>query len=281
MKRLIVTADDFGLSPAVNRAVEEGWRRGILTGASLMVTADGAEEAAAIARRCPGLTVGLHLVLLQGRSAVSHTGFPSLTDRSGFFGTDPVVGGMRLFFLRSLRNQIRREIEAQCELFRSFGLPLTHLDGHLNIHLHPAVFGILTEMIPRYGIRTLRLTRETSVARDLARPGGVDALILGILSRRLITHMDRLGVRCTDHVRGVIGSGMLNEERIVRILRELPDGVTELVTHPSDGDDEGVTRWRPGYRGADELAALTSPRIRDLVGSCGISLSSYREIAGA
>jgi hopanoid biosynthesis associated protein HpnK len=147
-KSLIITADDFGISESVNLAVITGWRHGLLTCASLMVTGAAFSQAIALAKENPGLQTGLHLTLVQGRSAAEHKGFPSLTHHDGSFSHDPVFAGMRLFFLKSLQKQIEIEIEAQIEKFLSTGLPLTHIDGHLNIHMHPTVFAILCKLMP-------------------------------------------------------------------------------------------------------------------------------------
>src|SRR5512138_2803831 len=102
MKQLIINADDFGLSPEVNRAIIRGWREGILTSASLMVGAPAFAEAVKMARENSGLQVGLHLTLVQGRSVVDHSGFPCLTDREGAFPHDPFFAGMRMFFIKAL-----------------------------------------------------------------------------------------------------------------------------------------------------------------------------------
>ncbi|HYS44667.1 MAG TPA: ChbG/HpnK family deacetylase, partial [Geobacteraceae bacterium] len=102
MKELIINADDFGLSSGANRAIIKAWREGVLTSASLMVTGEAFDEAVALARENPGLQVGLHLTLVQGRAALPHGGFPTLIDEQGHFPNDPVIAGMRYFFLRPL-----------------------------------------------------------------------------------------------------------------------------------------------------------------------------------
>src|ERR1700686_3217662 len=121
MKELIINADDFGLSSGANRAIIKAWREGILTSASLMVAGEAFDEAVTLARENPGLQVGLHLTLVQGRAVLSHGGFPSLADNMGDFPTDPVQAGMRYFFLKPLRRQLRAEIEAQIVKFRETG----------------------------------------------------------------------------------------------------------------------------------------------------------------
>ncbi|GAB4304093.1 MAG: hopanoid biosynthesis-associated protein HpnK [Desulfuromonadia bacterium] len=276
MKRLIVTADDFGMSTSVNRGIEIAWREGILTSASLMVTGEAAAGAVETARRCPGLFVGLHLTLLQGKSAARHPEFPSLTDRQGFFGNDPVVGGMRLFFLKSLRKQIRREIEAQFERFLSFGLSLTHVDGHLNIHLHPTVLSLLLELAPRYGIRSIRLTRE-DLGRIRFRPSGnlVDAFLVNRLALRAEPCLRQRGIAHADEVRGVLESGRVDEGSLLRMIDTLGEGSTEFYCHPAWENDPVTAGWRPGYDGPRELRALTSREVVERIRAQGVLLGDY------
>src|SRR5258707_9683756 len=157
-RRLIVNADDFGLSSSVNEAVIRAHREGILTGASLMVNESGFDEAIKLAKENPKLGVGLHLTLLQGHSALPSKKIPALVNSHGEFSGSPVGVGMKYFFKRSLREQLRAEIHAQFEKFHATGLPLDHVNGHLHLHLHPAVFRILMADAAPLGIERLRLT---------------------------------------------------------------------------------------------------------------------------
>ena len=137
-KCLIVTGDDFGRSAEVNEAVERFHRAGLLTQASLMVNEPGVEEAVRIARRNPGLTVGLHLTLCSGRAS----GKTPLADGRGFLPPSPAWAGLRYAFDRALRPALRAEIEAQFEAFAGLGFPPVYWDGHTHLHLHPAVFDL-------------------------------------------------------------------------------------------------------------------------------------------
>ena len=160
LKQLIITSDDFGLSSGVNLAVEKAWQDGILTCASIMPGAAAFDQAVDIARRNPGLQVGLHLTLVQGKSVLPPEQIPGLVDRAGNFSNNPITSGIRYFFDKGLYKQIRREIEAQILKVRETGIRLSHLDGHLNIHLHPTVFSFLTDLMPCYGISSFRLSQE-------------------------------------------------------------------------------------------------------------------------
>ena len=157
-RRLIVNADDFGRSASINQAVIRAHREGILTTASLMVNEPACEEAVALARENPTLGVGLHLTLLCGHSALPPEQIPGLVNAKGEFSNNPASAGFRYFFQRSLREPLRREIHAQFQKFRATGLPLDHVNGHLHLHLHPAVFRILMADADQLGIKRLRLT---------------------------------------------------------------------------------------------------------------------------
>ena len=149
-RRLIVNADDFGRTSAINQAVIRAHREGVLTTASLMVNEPAAAEAVALARENPRLGVGLHLTFLFGHSALPPSQIPGLVDERGEFGVHPAGAGFRFFFDRRLRAQLRAETHAQFQRFRATGLPLDHVNGHLHLHLHPVIFRILMEDADRW-----------------------------------------------------------------------------------------------------------------------------------
>src|SRR5689334_21835218 len=187
-KRLIVNADDFGRSPAINTAIIPAHREGILTTASLMVNGQACREAVELAWQNPKLGVGLHLTLVCGFSALSAEQIPDLVSQGHCFSDDPVRTGMALFFRRGLRSQLHREIAAQFRKFQQTGLPLDHVNGHLNIHLHPTVFRMLMDDAAQWGIRNFRLTQDPlwlnlRLGRGRWAYRLSHALVFGILSR--------------------------------------------------------------------------------------------------
>lgn len=276
-KSLIINADDFGISASVNRAVISGWQNGLLTSASLMVTGDAFDEAVALARQNPGMQTGLHLTLMQGRSAVHHKGFPALTHDDGNFPNDPVFAGMRMFFLKSLRKQLETEIEAQITKFIGTGLPLSHIDGHMNIHMHPTVFDILCRLMPKYNISTFRLTRErfgTELAISAERPFGkaVDAFIFGKLAARSLPRLKTARIGFADEVKGLLNSGRITEDYLLKALDRMQDGLTEIYLHPAENDNPEL----PDYRQKDEMHAISSSRVAEKIRAMGIRLCNYR-----
>ena len=281
MKEVILNADDFGLSEGANRGIMRGWQEGMLTGTSLMVGGGAFDEAVAFARANPGLQVGLHLTLVQGSAVLVQQGLPSLTDAGGEFSDDPVQAGMRYFFLKGLRKKLRQEIDAQLARCRDAGVELSHVDGHLNIHMHPVVFDILCELMPLYDIRSFRLTREdlpANLALDKKRVVGkcADAFIFAQLANRCRPRLDRLGIRYAGEVKGLLNSGRMTEEYLLRALEGVGEGLTEIYFHPGCHPCSTLTRRMPGYQHEAELAALTSLKVREKLARLGIKLRNYR-----
>jgi hopanoid biosynthesis associated protein HpnK len=247
--RLIVTADDFGLHPAVNQAVERGFREGVLRAASLMVTAPAVADAVARAKRMPGLAVGLHLVLADGLSALPPSRIPDLVDARGRFGDDMVRDGFRFFFLPHVRKQLGAEIRAQFGAFAATGLPLDHVNAHKHFHLHPTVLSLILSFGRDYGLQAVRWPSEPDSGPWL-KPW------LALMRRRL----RRAGVRSNDHVFGIQGTGAMDEQVLLDVVEHLPDGLSELYLHPATHGE--LTPGMANYRHADELAALLSPRVK-------------------
>lgn len=269
-RKLIVNADDFGRSDSINEAVIQAHQRGILTTASLMVNEPSCEAAVELARANPRLGVGLHLSLLCGRSALPPAEIPGLVDANARFGDNAASVGFRYFFMRSLREQLAREIRAQFERFRSTGLALDHVNGHLHLHLHPVVFPLMLETAREFGVRHVRLTRDC-FGLNARLAGGrwvyraSHAIIFGALSRRALPALRQAGLRHTDRVYGLLQDGRVDTNYILALLPHLGRGVSELYSHPS------LDEFR------NEFEALTDPRVRERLDSLGIQLIRYQD----
>ena len=286
-RQLIVSGDDFGAAPEVNAGVVRAHRDGVLTATSLMVTGAAADEAVSLARHHLRLAVGLHLVLAQGRAAAPPADIPRLATPAGAFGRRPVWLGFRYAWLgvsAAGRRELRREIVAQLDAYMATGLALTHVDGHLNMHLHPMVLAILLELAPHYGIRAMRLPRErlglalrrerAHAARKVAE-GAVFRLLGAYAAPRLRT----AGIAFAEQVYGLHQSGHVDEAYVLAVIGDLPAGVSELYCHPADGTPAALAPDQPGYDHAGELAALTGPRVRRALADSGVELTSYAALA--
>ena len=266
--RLIVTADDFGLHEAVNEAVERGYREGVLRAASLMVAAPAMLDAVERARRLPGLAVGLHLVLADGQAILPPARIPDLVDAHGRFNGAMVRNGFRFFFLPRVRRQLAAEIRAQFEAFAATGLPLDHVNAHKHFHLHPTIFSLMLSIGREFGLRAVRLPAEPGMGPWL-QPW------LALMRRR----MDRADIGYNDHVFGIRHTGAMDEATMLDILRDLPDGLSELYLHPAA--HEGLVASMAEYRHADELAALLSPRVRDTIAARYLLCRGFADPAAA
>jgi hopanoid biosynthesis associated protein HpnK len=281
LKFLIVTADDFGLREAVNVAVERAAREGVLTAASLMVGAPAAADAVRRARDLPGLAVGLHLVLADGWSVLPQRSIPALVDTERRFGNNMVKDGVRFFALPAVRRQLEAEIRAQFQAFADSGLPLDHVNAHKHFHLHPTLLEMLLRIGGEFGMQAVRLPREPAWAARRAGGPIAGPAVTGLLSPWLALMRRRLRaahIAHNDHVFGMSDSGSMDEPRLLEILGRLPDGVTEIYLHPAVASGAAVSPAMRGYRHADELAALTSPKVRAAVAACGAASGGFRDL---
>jgi chitin disaccharide deacetylase len=276
---LIVTADDFGLAPEVNAAVEAAHSNGILTAASLMIGAPAAADAVDRARRLPSLKVGLHIVLTDGFPMLPPSRLPNLVDRSGRFRSDMARASVGIFFDPTVRRQVADEIAAQFEAFVATGLRLDHVDCHKHWHLHPTIAGLILDIGQRYGMTALRVPREpVRVLRLIEkRMSSRLAWLTSICAALLKARVRRRGLLAADRVFGLAWSGAMTQSRLSGLLAHLPDGLTEIYFHPATSNS--FSGAAPGYRYSDELAALVAPRIVSAARGDDIRLVGYSDLA--
>lgn len=275
MKTLIVTADDFGADGAVNQAVEQAHRDGVLTAASLMVSGAAASDAVGRARRMPSLGVGLHLVLTDGRPTLPPDEVSRLVDSSGRFRADMVRSAIGITLQPAARRQLANEIEAQFAAFAATGLPLDHVNAHKHFHLHPVIASLVLRIGERYGMRAARAPVEPRAVLAMAEPGARARRDPAIPWARIVARrFRRAGVIVPDQVFGLAWSGAMDTGRLSGLLAALPDGVSEIYTHPAVAD-----AWpghAQGYRYVDELVALTN--VREAIRDHGIALARFGDL---
>jgi chitin disaccharide deacetylase len=267
LKSLIVTADDFGAATAVNEAVETAFREGILTATSLMIAAPAAGDAVQRARSLPGLGIGLHIVVVRGKSILPVTDIPAIADHNDQFDSNLVRAGFRYFFSPAARRQLRAEIRAQFDAFVQTGLPLDHVNAHNHMHLHPTVLSLILEIGRDYGMRAMRLPYEPA--------SGIGALFLKPWIWLTRQRLRRAGIRHNDFLLGLTATGSMDKDKMIAALANLPDGVSEIMTHPAIGDWDDSEPEAAGYRFADELAALIDPTVRDAAEQSGAARINF------
>ncbi len=281
---LVINADDFGLDPGINAAVAQAHRQGILTSASLIITAPHAAEAIEFARSHPRLGTGLHLCLVDGRPAAPPEQMNGLLDSRGQLPSGPLGLSAKLSFgRRSIKQAIENEVVAQIEQFLATGLRPTHLDTHMHVHLDPRVLKIIVKVAREYNINFVRSPVESlgcslrSQRRGWARTL-LRWMVFATLGRGSSRRLRRLGVRTTDRAVGVLNPGQLTEDFLAAYLRRLPGGLTEMLFHPAMETSAALKERQPHYRHLGELQALCSPQLRQLIEAADINLTNFREI---
>lgn len=285
MRRLIVNADDFGLTAGVNRAIAEGNSRGVITSATLMANAQASDAAIELAKKQPALKTGCHVVLIDGVPLSAN--LPSLTNGSSRFRSS-----LKQFAMAAVRKQIaaeeiEREVEAQIRKIQSSGITLTHVDSHKHTHMFPHVLRPLLRAARARGIRAvrnpfepMRSWAESMVLRTPAlwlRSAGVMAF--GMFAAEFQRAIKEQGIASTDGTVGIAVTGLLDQQRLLRILQALPEGTWELVCHPgySDADLQSAgTRLTKSRE--TELAALTSEVTKEMLARLKIELISYADL---
>jgi hopanoid biosynthesis associated protein HpnK len=282
MKRVIITGDDFGLAVPVNEAIAEAHRRGVLTTASLMVSAAATRDAVERALQLPALRVGLHLVLVEGRPVLPPEQVRELTSARGEFSNHPVRAGFNFCRPRA-RRQMEDEIRAQFEAFRNTGLPLDHVNAHNHMHVHPAVLGLIVKVGQEYGVRAVRLPFEPPLAAWRATGAGLGPKLasalflapwLGLMRRRL----KRAGMTTNDHVFGMSDSGRMTIQRVLEYVKRLPDGVTEMYFHPATRRCPEIMATMPDYRHEEEYQALIAPAFAGAIAQAGAERIAFADL---
>lgn len=241
-----------------------------------MVAGAAAADAVARARHLPRLRVGLHIVLVEGRSALPPERLPDLVDASGRFRTNMAGLGFDIFAKRAAREQVAAEVEAQFQAFAATGLPLDHVNAHKHFHLHPTIARTILAVGRRYGMRAIRVPFEPRnvLARIEHTPVGL-SWITGPYAAWLARAAGHAGLKTPDRVFGLAWSGAMTVPRVEALLRQLPAGLSEIYLHPATKDR--FSGHVPSYRYSDELAALTSSEAINIARGSDVVLGGYAD----
>jgi hopanoid biosynthesis associated protein HpnK len=270
-KLLIVNADDFGKDDAVNEAVLEAHRDGILTTASLMVNEDACGDAIKIARGNERLGIGLHISLLYDKPCLPRAEIPDLVGEDGRFYSSPVMTGFNCYFKKRIKRQLELEVSAQVRKFLDTGLYLDHINGHLHFHMQPVVFKIILANAERWGVRAIRLTRDPLMLNLKLSRGRLlgkfcEAVTFNLLSAWCKKKLEGKGIKFADRVFGLLQNGRVDANYLKNLLKVLPDGITEIYSHPSKKSS------------IHEFTALIDADIRKMICENGIKLVRYQDI---
>ena len=264
--RLIVTADDIGLHPAMTAGALRAHREGIVTSCSVVANGAALEDAVARLRDAPALSVGIHLTLVGEPPVGDRADIGSLVDSSGRlhasflrFVPQYLAGAIRL-------SEVEREMRAQIETLLATGLSLQHANGHQHLHLLPRIFELVVALCREYRIGYVRTVSE----KFQMSLRGASIAVLSSMGRR--DRRNAAPLRTNDRTIGVTEAGHLDGARLIELIDDVA-GVTELVCHPAwwgDGEESPPYEWN--YRWREETEALCNPAVREALEERQIAL---------
>jgi predicted glycoside hydrolase/deacetylase ChbG (UPF0249 family) len=261
LKRLIVNADDFGFTRDVNAGIVRAHREGILTATTLMAHGSAFGDAVERARENPGLDIGCHLTLV---------GAPRY----------PATVSDLLIAMGRRRIDVYGEMRGQVETILAAGIRPSHLDTHKHTHLLPAILTAVARLSAEFNIPWVRRPFDFPLeASGIPLSRRVASRMTGVVRRRFHRVLSAHGCRTTDHFAGFRITGLFDTAELATLIRNLPDGTTELMTHPGVCSAElraAQTRLKESREA--ELKALTSPEVRAALADCGVELVSFRDL---
>ena len=286
MRRLIINADDFGFTSGVNRAIVEAHNSGIVTSATLMAKGRAFGEAAQMARASPDLSIGCHIVLIDGGPVLDASGLPTITDSRRF------RDGLKTFAARALTwrmnaREVETEAKAQIQKIQSAGIEVSHVDTHKHTHIFPQILKPLLRAAQDCGVRALRnpfgprfpLRSSQLLARPNLWTRFAEVRILSRFAGQFRRAVDREGFVTPDGTLGIEVTGTLDERLFQDIAQSIPDGTWEFVCHPGYNDaDLAAAKTRLRESRELELKVLTMPAAREVLALAGVQLISYRDL---
>jgi len=281
MKKLIMNADDFGLHKTVNLGIIQGYASGFITSTTIMPNGAAFEHAVGLAMSNPQLGIGIHLTLVGESPVCPPEHVKTLVDKDGrlppqypTFLLQYMLGHIRL-------SDVRRELTAQVQKVVDCGLQVTHLDSHQHLHILPGIIEIIIDIAKDFGIKAIRIPREPyffiggypfSLMRFISRGG------LSCLSQLASRKIKNNQLHTSDHFFGMLAGCNMQEKYLYPILKALPDGISEIMIHPGTDDDIVNRTYNWNLHGQEELKAVTSKRIGQLLQDQKIQLISFQGI---
>jgi chitin disaccharide deacetylase len=276
MLRLIVNADDMGLTERVNEGILQAHQTGIVTSTSIMANGAAFEDAVTRCKKVPTLDVGVHLTLVEERPCLKPDSIPSLVASTGTLHRHATIFVKKYLAGKIRLEEVWRELEGQLRKVLSHGITVSHLDTHQHLHMLPQLLGMTVKLARKYDIPAIRLPRE-AIRTYMFRGAGALPRVLQLMVLNGFCSLARSRITLRpDRVVGFYMAGNLNKINLQKLLQSLPDnGICELMCHPGLDDPNSPYRhW--GYHWQDELSALVDPEIADFLRQKGIGLVSYR-----
>lgn len=287
MRRLIINADDFGFTSGVNQAIAKAHNEGVVTSATLMANGPAFSEAVQLTKALPDLSIGCHVVLIDGEPLLATESIPSLTESERF------RDGLKSFAARAIAgrlsaSEIRAEAIAQISRVKAAGISVSHFDTHKHTHLFPRVLKPLLRAAAECGVHAVRnpfgprfpLRSGQLLTRPNLWTRYAEVKILRSFAGKFRKAVEHAGFGTPDGTLGIEVTGTLDETLFTAIAGSIPDGTWEFVCHPGYNDSDlqkAKTRLRESRE--TELRVLTLPAAREILAQQNVQLISYRDLA--
>jgi predicted glycoside hydrolase/deacetylase ChbG (UPF0249 family) len=291
MRRLIINADDFGMTSGVNRAILDAHRSGTVTSATIMANELATDEAIALANASPSLATGCHVVLVDGRPLSNLDRVRSLIGSHNGTGAHfrPGVAHLAMAAVsgRIRSNEVQNEAGEQIARLRSRGVAPSHVDCHMHSHILPVILRAVLQASRENGVMAIRspfepawavaATHKPSSLRSWNRSAQVT--VLRSLQSQFIDAVTKSGMKTTDGSIGIAVTGLLNRELFTSLVDAMPHGTWELVTHPGYNDRDLASASTELKKSREiELDLLTAAETLELIRLRGIELINYRDL---
>jgi hopanoid biosynthesis associated protein HpnK len=281
MKYLIVNADDFGLDENINQGIVQAYSGGIVTSTSILANGDAFTSGVAALKENPGLGVGVHLTLVNGRPLSHPVAIPTLLNEDGNFVADYQEFFARFLLGKIKLSEVRSEWAKQIIHVKNQGIKITHLDSHQHLHVFPGIRNCVGYLAKEFHIAKVRWPGE-----NIMFFGGATPSLKRLPARDVLTGISFLSkiyfrekhLATPDHFYGMLWGGHLNETKLMKIITRLPLGSSEIMTHPGLNNQALESKLAWGYQWEEELTALTSQNLKNLIRQQEIQLINYRDL---
>ena len=280
MKKLIINADDFGLTNGINKGVILAHKKGILTSATLIPNMPAFKEAIILAKENKTLGIGIHLNIIRGKPVSDPQKVETLLNNKGNFLT--IYPFLKKFISRKINiKEIEYEFSAQIEKVLKEGIEITHFDSEKHIHSLPAIMRIVIKLAKKYEIPRIRFINEFCLSFDIR---ALKAGIISYLNKKMKKEILKAGILIPDKFYGICESGKMNVKKFKKILSNISPGITEIMTHPGiiDADYKKIEQeygyYYLGKEREEELKALTSTDLKNIIEKENIQLINYGDI---
>lgn len=278
-KRLIVNADDFGLTEGISRGIVDGFKTGIITSTSLLATMPSFEHAVQLALE-HDLDVGVHVSLTAGRPCSKDNRLAPLLRNGEFIRSWPHL--FRTICRGKIdRSELKREMAAQITKIRKSGLEISHMDGHQHILMFPRLFEPALELMGEHDIPYFRIPAETVTLSGFRSSKGWGFQALGLLSKYWKSRIRRVkrSVGLVDHFVGLSFSEKMSSKNLMRTMASLRPGISELMCHPGSDDAAYHMIYEKPFPGERELGALKNAEVIEFIKMNQIELTAFRDLS--